>query len=102
MNMIDVNVVPQTVAPVRERGLKFEGRRNRHRLKGCRSREGAWIEIASEASSATTYTVAPVRERGLKFERCEVETILLRRSREGAWIEIQSGAPSIGQERSLP
>ena len=44
INRIDVNVIPQTVAPVRERGLK------------------------SQTSGTTDVSpqVAPVRERGLK------------------------------------
>ena len=55
----------------------------------CRSREGAWIEIAPVVSEPTNVEVAPVRERGLKF----VLTLSIlpprRRSREGAWIEIE-------------
>ena len=33
----------------------------------CRSREGAWIEIAIIFSGTEAFMVAPARERGLKF-----------------------------------
>ena len=55
-----------SVAPARERGLKYVPDRNHQ--AGCRrSREGAWIEI----SSPVMYAMPE-----------------LGRSREGAWIEI--------------
>ena len=55
----------RTVAPVRERGLKY------FPLPQCavivrRSREGAWIEITPVNNGRTAIRVAPVRERGLK------------------------------------
>ena len=78
------------VAPVRERGLKFDGSyltqhpRGRSR-KGAwieilvgtaktyvnkgRSRKGAWIEIHTFSLLYSIQVVAPVRERGLKSER---------------------------------
>ena len=55
-----------SVAPARERGLKFFGHDFRSDRR-CRSREGAWIEIRQWAI------------------RCMHEA---SRSREGAWIEI--------------
>ena len=58
-----------SVAPVRERGLKF------------------WIVEMAQIS----YIVAPVRERGLKC--CMIRTSIptaTRRSREGAWIEMRA------------
>ena len=58
--------VQETVAPARERGLKFQ-----------KAREDAY---AAE--------VAPARERGLKFYSQYLIALTLGRSREGAWIEI--------------
>ena len=55
-----------TVAPARERGLKYQGNVDKYE-QSCRSREGAWIEM----------TV---------FLSCD--TLAGGRSREGAWIEI--------------
>ena len=57
----------QPVAPVRERGLKF-GYITTAASSRCRSREEAWIEIASMTSP-------------LGVHMC--------RSREGAWIEMR-------------
>ena len=58
------------VAPVRERGLKFDNLFVDEQYKMRRSREGAWIEIVNGASAlASQYNVAPVRERGLKYLR---------------------------------
>ena len=76
----------------------------------CRSREGAWIEIALSANYNLGEGVAPARERGLKFwkglyyevgeevaparERGLKSSLtswllnLISRSREGAWIEM--------------
>ena len=75
------------VAPVRERGLKYEAKLHMHNCfsrsrEGAwieiedifklgfvtisRSREGAWIEIAVDKSKVGDCGVAPVRERGLK------------------------------------
>ena len=54
-----------------------------------RSREGAWIEIATYGYRRACYEVAPVRERGLKCTgKYDREGSASRRSREGAWIEI--------------
>ena len=56
----------------------------------CRSREGAWIEIAPTLQEGYVSVVAPVRERGLKLKLVSVmELKRLSRSREGAWIEIR-------------
>ena len=53
------------VAPVRERGLKCLLNVKTY-LSAGRSREGAWIEIASRSAFRAAAAVAPVRERGLK------------------------------------
>ena len=53
------------VAPVRERGLKYEAITEVFRPFG-RSREGAWIEISVPLLETACTRVAPVRERGLK------------------------------------
>ena len=58
-------------------------------LKGRRSREGAWIEIAFKILSCKAFLVAPARERGLKsYDMPLVQGADIGRSREGAWIEI--------------
>ena len=57
-----------TVAPVRERGLKFQYNEY-HREHQCRSCKGAWIEIPSLMM---------------------IVSLPLCRSREGAWIEIRN------------
>ena len=57
---------PSDVAPARGRGLKSIGKYGKQ-CHSCRPREGAWIEMASVASSLSR---------------------LLGRPREGAWIEI--------------
>ena len=67
INRIDVNVIPQTVAPARERGLKFFG-----------------YDFRSDRR-----LVAPARERGLKFVTNGITCKVMRRSRKGAWIEIR-------------
>ena len=54
------------VAPVRERGLKYE-HPSTHPASMSRSREGAWIEIGFKRLPLVGTSVAPVRERGLKF-----------------------------------
>ena len=85
-----------TVAPVRERGLKWlqdcyaavfrcrsrEGAWIEITYKEpldiwhlCRSREGAWIEISCWLFSLRLISVAPVRERGLKL--CRLFLMLL-------------------------
>ena len=56
----------QIVAPVRERGLKYQ----------------------LAFTIINTIKVAPVRERGLKFRSPILEKLWPCRSREGAWIEI--------------
>ena len=53
------------VAPVRERGLKYQLYKLMSQSKS-RSREGAWIEILRDMTKAQIEQVAPVRERGLK------------------------------------
>ena len=58
-----------TVAPVRERGLKFEGMVEVNSRYTGRSRKGAWIEIVD-------------------LHNCEL--YVRGRSRKGAWIEINS------------
>ena len=56
----------KSVAPVRERGLKY--REMRKLASTCRrSRKGAWIEIETRWKHSWKGHVAPVRERGLKF-----------------------------------
>ena len=55
------------VAPARERGLKYVDMRAGGSVPGCRSREGAWIEMSPALTAPPVCT---------------------RRSREGAWIEI--------------
>ena len=62
-----INYVKQNVAPVRERGLKCKISALTAGYNLCRSREGAWIEM--------TMDIIPARQ-----VNC--------RSREGAWIEI--------------
>ncbi len=54
------------VAPARERGLKFF-LPMAAAVVICRSREGAWIEIALSANYNIGEGVAPARERGLKY-----------------------------------
>ena len=57
-----------TVAPARERGLKFGFYLVTQRRSHRRSREGAWIEICrGAATAASAAEVAPARERGLKY-----------------------------------
>ena len=112
-----------SVAPVRERGLKFQ-HENDYSAGLCRSRKGAWIEITTPQGNLAAYgvapvrerglkfkkrmereamiTVAPVRERGLKFEQGSVVVLLVCRSRKGAWIEIQLIDGYIGKSLSLP
>ena len=68
----------RTVAPARERGLKYCCIIIYLSFK-CRSREGAWIEI---------------------FLHLLVSLLLGCRSREGAWIEMSSGPASL-RTRSL-
>ena len=56
-----------SVAPVRERGLKFYMAR-RVGIAPSRSREGAWIEMQSVVvGHVNAESIAPVRERGLKY-----------------------------------
>ena len=52
---------------MRERGLKCRVNKNGQVESSCRSREGAWIEMAL---------------------MCTTSSSNVRRSREGAWIEI--------------
>ena len=70
-----------SVAPVRERGLKY------------------WLNL----NSKQWFQVAPVRERGLKFfTKILVYTNTKRRSREGAWIEIFASLSALSSAMSLP
>ena len=69
-----------TVAPVRERGLKFDGQ------------QPQFLQLA----------VAPVRERGLKSLVALKFSILFGRSREGAWIEIDASINMPAGYLSLP
>ena len=100
------------VAPVRERGLKFQtilsyipgGCRSRKgawieilrsvcRLstRPCRSRKGAWIEINKQPIYDDVSAVAPVRERGLKsISSTRYGAMVIGRSRKGAWIEMMA------------
>ena len=57
-----------SVAPARERGLKFQYRDTSDALKKRRSREGAWIEMPPAAAVRGDNLVAPARERGLKCD----------------------------------
>ena len=58
--------IQHVVAPVRERGLKFNPDTPEARKALSRSREGAWIEICCTWLLYIRITVAPVRERGVK------------------------------------
>ena len=95
-----------TVAPVRERGLKFNrpvveapkaSGRSREgawieiidifrtgKYNRGRSREGAWIEIHFTIFNASSTVVAPVRERGLKSTQAlrEIQNELVAPVRE--------------------
>ena len=77
----------QSVAPARERGLKFGSDTNNYVRMG-RSREGAWIEIRRLWKRSRSGAVAPVRERGLKLYIQSQHLPMQSRSREGAWIDI--------------
>ena len=57
---------PFTVAPARERGLKFDRLLPLATALKGRSREGARIEIGNKIYDALAKAVAPARERGLK------------------------------------
>ena len=82
------------VAPVRERGLKCRRNTAANRRSG-RSREGAWIEIAKKEKLFALRYVAPVRERGLKCRiKNQIQPGTESRSREGAWIEIYRPFPA--------
>ena len=54
------------VAPARERGLKYLLIKHLLMSAICRSRKGAWIEIARTLEGKSANSVAPARERGLK------------------------------------
>ena len=70
--------IQHVVAPVRERGLKFNPDTPEARKALSRSREGAWIEIPNKIMLWLSVNVAPVRERGLKFQRRRAEKIITR------------------------
>ena len=73
--------VKMTVAPARERGLKFE----------------------DTIKPDLQVNVAPARERGLKFWRSPTVRKDQRRSREGAWIEMMMNINPVTQtSSSLP
>ena len=55
------------VAPARERGLKLFAVGISEDTTARRSREGAWIEIVLLNLPSKASLVAPARERGLKF-----------------------------------
>ena len=54
-NLVAVNGNWPIVAPVRERGLKYAGRGNPH-PRASRSREGAWIEIRNTVGFSVLLT----------------------------------------------
>ena len=57
----------QSVAPARERGLKYSNKTKFKNILCSRSREGAWIEMFLYTGYAGMTVVAPARERGLKY-----------------------------------
>ena len=65
---LKLSVIAWTVAPARERGLKYL-LNNLLPKKIRRSREGAWIEIFLCFELVRMTNVAPARERGLKYGR---------------------------------
>ena len=78
----------KSVAPARERGLKFRRICSVH-LPQRRSRKGAWIEMQAPDITLRDIQVAPARERGLKCRNSgRAHGLERRRSRKGAWIEI--------------
>ena len=75
----------------------------------CRSREGAWIEIAEQSRKQSPIPVAPVRERGLKCTQLLTSAIYGKvapvRERglkyAGAWAGKRSGKVAPVRERGL-
>ena len=65
----------RTVAPARERGLKFLSNADELLTPG-RSREGAWIEMDMFDFYWPSFAVAPARERGLKYHEGHIDTKL--------------------------
>ena len=98
------------VAPARERGLKSMMLLPSYFISLCRSREGAWIEMA-----CLTANISSQRRRSREGAWIEIPLRALtamhslRRSREGAWIEIYTstsvpcaaGAVAPARERGL-
>ena len=79
----------RTVAPARERGLKFGGGPSQGSADPVAPARERGLKLLWPAIGLPNRTVAPARERGLKFQLlyCHARP-LMRRSREGAWIEI--------------
>ena len=92
-----------TVAPVRERGLKFASV-SAAIFNSCRSREGAWIEMC--LAGATKRLILSRSREGAWIEIFAAVSMVISivgRSREGAWIEISHGIIYTESEvRSLP
>ena len=80
---------PSSVAPARERGLKYMADSNHNYEYYCRSREGAWIEIIL-ISLEILYHLSRSREGAWIEISIPLASYVkaICRSREGAWIEI--------------
>ena len=62
----------ETVAPSRERGLKYMNCITMRKAVVCRSFTGAWIEIRQKNPVHSEAVVAPSRERGLKSNSSDI------------------------------